>query len=232
MLGDIVVSYERMQEVEFSFFTLPDSGAFLTHAPRRLSEAFALLYPFQKEVWPALIFTIIITGPILYLMVAVPHWMLEKSKRKFQKPKTFFHMIYVREITRQSRLRIKRIILKDHYPQAKQKSTFGECVWFTCRIFLRQCKIETFFTSSIANARISFNFSHKFSARKQPFGSFLLNNPLAISNLRVEWFVFSTTHIAISTTIKRVAHWESSSSRVCCQSKQLSFACRTKLCLL
>lgn len=50
VFGDIVVSYERMQEVEFSFFTLPDSGGFLTHAPRRLSEAFALIYPFELEV--------------------------------------------------------------------------------------------------------------------------------------------------------------------------------------
>ncbi|KAG5678940.1 hypothetical protein PVAND_008559 [Polypedilum vanderplanki] len=81
VFGDTVVTYERMQEVEFSFFTLPDSGAFLTHAPRRLSEAFALVHPFQKEVWPALFLTLLISGPILYLMIAIPECTTYKLAR-------------------------------------------------------------------------------------------------------------------------------------------------------
>lgn len=142
MLGDIVVSYERMQEVEFSFFTLPDSGAFLTHAPRRRSEAFALVYPFQTEVWPVLIFTIIITGPILYFMIAIPQWVMERRQQKSRKflskqPKTFFDLIYIREITRRQRprIRVRKITFDD-----KNANSFGACVWYTCRIFLRQCE--------------------------------------------------------------------------------------------
>uniref|UniRef100_A0A182LT48 Uncharacterized protein n=1 Tax=Anopheles culicifacies TaxID=139723 RepID=A0A182LT48_9DIPT len=42
-LGDVAVTWERMKAVEFSFFTLADSAAFVTHAPRKLNEALALL---------------------------------------------------------------------------------------------------------------------------------------------------------------------------------------------
>jgi hypothetical protein len=147
-----------MQEVEFSFFTLPDSGAFLTHAPRRLPEAFALLYPFQMEVWPALIFTIIITGPILYLMIIIPQWLIDrrhKSKR-FHKPEIFFDMIYIREITRHPAMRRRRRRQRtDHenVPSRRKKNSFGSCVWFTCRIFLRQCK------SRNSNSSRNFHFT-------------------------------------------------------------------------
>lgn len=142
-----------MQEVDFSFFTLPDSGAFLTHAPRRLSEAFALVYPFQMEVWPVVIFTIIATGPILYLMIAIPQWIINhKNVRKNQQPETFFSMIYIREITREATLRRirangvarkvrRRRMVGDEVVEGKKDSNlFANCVWFTCRIFLRQCK--------------------------------------------------------------------------------------------
>lgn len=49
-LGDVTLTLERRKLVEFSFITLADSGAFLTHAPGRLNEAFALIQPFQSEV--------------------------------------------------------------------------------------------------------------------------------------------------------------------------------------
>lgn len=147
MFGDVVVSYERMQEVEFSFFTLPDSGAFLTHAPKRLSEAFALVYPFQMEVWPVVIFTFIVTGPILYLMIAIPQWIVERknARKRLQQPETFFSLIYIREITREATLRRRvnrtRKSRTDEIVEGKKDSNlFANCVWFTCRIFLRQCK--------------------------------------------------------------------------------------------
>ena len=146
MFGDIVVTYERMQEVEFSFFTLPDSGAFLTHAPRRLSEAFALVYPFQMEVWPALIFTIIITGPILYFMIIIPEWMRSKSRKGklLEHPaKSFYNMIYIKEITRLPASNLKRHVTNTNAAENdRQVSTEGllaRCVWFKCQIFLRQC---------------------------------------------------------------------------------------------
>lgn len=147
MFGDVVVSYERMQEVEFSFFTLPDSGAFLTHAPKRLSEAFALVYPFQMEVWPVVIFTFIVTGPILYLMIAIPQWIIERknARKRLQQPETFFSMIYIREITREATLRrrvnrIRNPRTEEIVEGKKDSNLFANCVWFTCRIFLRQCK--------------------------------------------------------------------------------------------
>lgn len=49
-IGDMGVTYERSGAAEFSFMTLADSGAFVTHAPSRLNEALALLRPFQWQV--------------------------------------------------------------------------------------------------------------------------------------------------------------------------------------
>ncbi|XP_070490058.1 ionotropic receptor 40a-like [Chironomus tepperi] len=147
VFGDIVVTYERMQEVEFSFFTLPDSGAFLTHAPRRLSEAFALVYPFQMEVWPALIFTIIITGPILYFMIIIPEWIRNKRRKGklLEHPaKLFYNMIYIKEITKHpARKHVMRTTAAAADPidddrQVNSEGLLARCVWFTCQIFLRQ----------------------------------------------------------------------------------------------
>lgn len=142
-----------MQEVEFSFFTLPDSGAFLTHAPRRLSEAFALIYPFQMEVWPALIFTIIITGPILYLMIFVPEWLKNrtKSRRSEHPTKPFYSMIYIKEITRfPARIHMQRTaaVIASTAETGRHVNMDGllsRCVWFTCQIFLRQCSYHSYY---------------------------------------------------------------------------------------
>ncbi|CAH1164647.1 unnamed protein product [Phaedon cochleariae] len=49
VLGDVGLTYERSNFVEFSFITLADSGAFVTHAPSGLNEALALLRPFQWQ---------------------------------------------------------------------------------------------------------------------------------------------------------------------------------------
>lgn len=137
LFGDVVVTYERMQEVEFSFFTLPDSGAFLTHAKRRLSEAFALVYPFQAEVWPLLIFTIIAVGPILYLMILFPEWMEKRKPRERKHLKSFHKMVYIREICRNRRKTIKGE--KERSRRLNNDGLLSRCVWFTCHIFLRQC---------------------------------------------------------------------------------------------
>jgi hypothetical protein len=49
-LGDAAVTYERTQDLDFSFFTVADSVAFITHSPRPLSEAWALVRPFDWQV--------------------------------------------------------------------------------------------------------------------------------------------------------------------------------------
>ncbi|XP_041976503.1 ionotropic receptor 40a [Aricia agestis] len=71
-LGDVTVTWERLQAVEFSFLTLADSGAFLTHAPDKLSETIAVIRPFRWEVWPFLCFTLLVSGPALWLVIAAP----------------------------------------------------------------------------------------------------------------------------------------------------------------
>lgn len=49
-MGDVALTWERSNVVEFSFLTLADSGAFVTHAPNTLNEAFALVRPFHWKV--------------------------------------------------------------------------------------------------------------------------------------------------------------------------------------
>ncbi|KAM3961922.1 LOW QUALITY PROTEIN: ionotropic receptor 40a [Aphomia sociella] len=71
-VGDVTMTWERLQAVEFSFLTLADSGAFLTHAPAKLSETLAIIRPFQWEVWPLVCATILVTGPALWVVIAAP----------------------------------------------------------------------------------------------------------------------------------------------------------------
>ncbi|XP_073998875.1 ionotropic receptor 40a isoform X2 [Rhodnius prolixus] len=68
-IGDLTVTYERSLAVEFSFLTLTDSEVFLTHSPGRLNEALALIRPFQWQVWPAVVTTVLLAGPLLYALV-------------------------------------------------------------------------------------------------------------------------------------------------------------------
>lgn len=49
-IGDLTVTYDRSLSVEFSFLTLADNEAFITHAPGKLNEAFALVRPFHWQV--------------------------------------------------------------------------------------------------------------------------------------------------------------------------------------
>jgi hypothetical protein len=72
-IGDVALSHERSNYVEFSFITLADSGAFITHAPSKLNEALALLRPFQWQVWPAIGVTFVVVGPVLYAIIALPN---------------------------------------------------------------------------------------------------------------------------------------------------------------
>ncbi|KAK5647663.1 hypothetical protein RI129_002555 [Pyrocoelia pectoralis] len=72
-IGDVTLTVERLSVVEFSFLTLADSVAFVTHAPSRLNEALALVRPFHWQVWPAVVATLIVSGPILYILIALPN---------------------------------------------------------------------------------------------------------------------------------------------------------------
>ncbi|KAI5748510.1 hypothetical protein M8J77_026280 [Diaphorina citri] len=68
-MGDLTLTHERYQAVEFTFFTLADSEAFLTHAPGTLNEALALIRPFHWKVWPPLILSAVVAGPVLYMII-------------------------------------------------------------------------------------------------------------------------------------------------------------------
>ncbi|XP_050434978.1 ionotropic receptor 40a-like [Adelges cooleyi] len=68
-VGDLSITYERNLVVDFSFLTLVDNEAFLTHAPGRLNEAFSLIRPFHWSVWPLLLVTVVLAGPILFLLI-------------------------------------------------------------------------------------------------------------------------------------------------------------------
>nr|AXF48845.1 ionotropic receptor IR14 [Lobesia botrana] len=82
-LGDVSMTWEGLQAVEFSFLTLADSGAFLTHAPAKLSETLAIIRPFQWEVWPLVCATLLITGPALWAVIAAPS-LWQKGRKKQQ----------------------------------------------------------------------------------------------------------------------------------------------------
>uniref|UniRef100_A0A1B0BH11 Ionotropic glutamate receptor C-terminal domain-containing protein n=1 Tax=Glossina palpalis gambiensis TaxID=67801 RepID=A0A1B0BH11_9MUSC len=138
-LGDVSLSWERRKVIEYSFFTLADSGAFATHAPRRLNEALAILRPFKADVWPYLILTIIFSGPVFYFIIAIPFkWQAENDINKQHK----FYMTYIREITH-----IEGSI--DGNRQGTQKpdaeipkNLFDKCLWFTVQLFLKQAVVN------------------------------------------------------------------------------------------
>lgn len=91
-IGDLTVTYERSQGVEFSFLTLVDSELFVTHEPERLNEALALIRPFHWIVWPALLLTLLISGPVLYLFTSAAY---TKSKKTIVKHESFGDCIWI-----------------------------------------------------------------------------------------------------------------------------------------
>ncbi|XP_075150149.1 ionotropic receptor 40a [Haematobia irritans] len=146
-LGDVSLSWERRKAIEFSFFTLADSGAFATHAPRLLNEALAIMRPFKANVWPYLILTIIVSGPVFYFIIYMPfRWQegFSESRKKNLKLQKF-HMTYIKEITPMA-MKMKERITEGEGRVRKQQedknelpeNLFNRCIWFTLQIFLRQ----------------------------------------------------------------------------------------------
>ncbi|XP_043949810.1 ionotropic receptor 40a [Drosophila biarmipes] len=143
-LGDVGLGLERRKAVEFSFFTLADSGAFATHAPRRLNEAFAIMRPFKPDIWPYLILTILFSGPIFYCIIAMPYiW-----RRRCVYPdiehfgKQMSSTSYIKEITPR-KLMLKPMMI----PSAQQMpfQLFDKCIWFALRLFLKQSCQELYY---------------------------------------------------------------------------------------
>ncbi|XP_030377210.1 ionotropic receptor 40a [Scaptodrosophila lebanonensis] len=139
-LGDVGLSWERRKATEFSFFTLADSGAFATHAPRRLNEAFAIMRPFKMDIWPYLILTIVFSGPIFYGIIAIPY----KWRRREQPPAQMdvermgelgVYLAYIKEITPCTVAKKRQP--PTELPQMPQQ-LFERCIWFILRLFLKQ----------------------------------------------------------------------------------------------
>uniref|UniRef100_A0A1I8N7D3 Ionotropic glutamate receptor C-terminal domain-containing protein n=2 Tax=Musca domestica TaxID=7370 RepID=A0A1I8N7D3_MUSDO len=147
-LGDVSLSWERRKAIEFSFFTLADSGAFATHAPRRLNEALAILRPFKADVWPYLILTVIVSGPVFYFIIYIPfRWQADFRERQMKKKikRTAFHMVYIQEITRMDNRVARRFAKAEGLSRRSQKAEdelpdnlFNKCIWFTVQLFLKQ----------------------------------------------------------------------------------------------
>ncbi|CAK1603862.1 unnamed protein product [Parnassius mnemosyne] len=99
-IGDVTITWERLQAVEFSFVTLADSGAFLTHAPAKLSETLAIIRPFRWEVWPLVCATLIVTGPALWFVIAAPSFWQNRHQdqlRLFSKCCWFTTTLFLRQ---------------------------------------------------------------------------------------------------------------------------------------
>ena len=154
-MGDVSLSWERRKAIEFSFFTLADSGAFATHAPRRLNEALAIMRPFKADVWPYLILTIIVSGPFFYLIIATPyrwHRSVNRGPGKKLIKHGPYYMAYIKEITRmdtqfQRRLaKMESDVEEGNVCQAElPPNLFNRCIWFTVQLFLKQCKFFNYF---------------------------------------------------------------------------------------
>lgn len=154
-MGDVTITWERSKAFEFSFFTLADSGAFVTHAPKRLNEALVLVRPFRWEVWPLLLFTIVISGPAFYLIIAVPFWWQKENNVPYNRFVQIRHHD-LKKVQDKAKVKIRnyKYIMEMSYgyknlphQMKKQKvkhllpeNLLGKCVWFTLTLFLKQCK--------------------------------------------------------------------------------------------
>lgn len=137
-LGDIAISLERTQAVEFSFFTLADSGTFVTHIPQRLNEAFALIRPFHYTVWPPLLLTVLLSGPILFLLVYLPHRYFPRRPRLSDDDVTVpqFSLVLIDEM--RYGLRANHLCPPQRDDTELPRNFFSKCLWFSYHLFLKQ----------------------------------------------------------------------------------------------
>lgn len=169
LLGDVTLTWERRRDAaEFSFFTLADSGAFATHAPKRLNEAWILVRPFRWEVWPLLVGTILVSGPAFWVIIAVPfRWTAAAEvppspaptdgrrcwwRASAEPPKRDPLFNYVAEMSYGRRNGVAHTDYKQRrWPLTTVTETvrpvfpenlLWKCVWFSIALFLKQCTIS------------------------------------------------------------------------------------------
>lgn len=163
LLGDVTITWERRRDAaEFSFFTLADSGAFATHAPKRLNEAWILVRPFRWEVWPLLVGTILLSGPAFWVIIAVPfRWTVTPPAERPNPPKRRgWWRASARPPTRDPRFNyvaemgygLSNGVVCNRGRQRRWPATvrpagqlkcpenlLWKCVWFSIALFLKQC---------------------------------------------------------------------------------------------
>lgn len=163
LLGDVTITWERRRDAaEFSFFTLADSGAFATHAPKRLNEAWILVRPFRWEVWPLLVATILLSGPAFWVIIAVPfRWTVTPPAERPNPPKRRgWWRASARPPTRDPRFNyvaemgygLSNGVVCNRGRQRRWPATvrpagqlkcpenlLWKCVWFSIALFLKQC---------------------------------------------------------------------------------------------
>nr|CAD7393006.1 unnamed protein product [Timema cristinae] len=120
-LGDVTITYERNRVVEFSFLTLADSGAFVTKAPGRLNEALALVRPFQWQVWPPIITTLLLSGPIMFMVMEAPSLWRPRKRHALPRWDLFWSCIWFnttiflrqtgREVSKSHKVRLLTVLL-------------------------------------------------------------------------------------------------------------------------
>lgn len=198
-LGDVAVTWERMQAVEFSFFTLADSAAFVTHAPRKLSEALALVRPFQVAVWPLVLLTIMMSGPILYMIIAMPYrledWargtMARRRRFKVQRGSAFYHMQYIQEMNYGTLPGGAEIAGTPRHP------SLDRCIWYTINVYLRQCEGSIGLALKGLLIKVNCSGDHSVQRSRLPI---LLNSFVAMCDLRTWGRVLGSAYVSIGKT--------------------------------
>ncbi|XP_046401562.1 ionotropic receptor 40a [Ischnura elegans] len=120
-LGDVTITYERLQIVDFSSPTLGDCGTFATHSPRLLNEALALVRPFHWQVWLPVTATALLSGPVLFTVIVTPSAWRRKQRSKIKASKLLQDCIWfsvgmflkqsVKEPSRMHKARLLMILL-------------------------------------------------------------------------------------------------------------------------
>lgn len=119
---------------------MADSGAFATHAPKRLNEALALIRPFKNNVWPILILTVLLSGPAFYLVIAIPYfWRRTRGvEESYEENSSLIHTKYLNEITLTRKEKNNSVQCIDRR-QILPEKLFERCIWFSLTLFLKQC---------------------------------------------------------------------------------------------
>jgi hypothetical protein len=96
--------------------------------------------PFRYEVWPPVIMTILLSGPVLYLIISIPIWWRRRIESREIIASTFY-MEYIQEMNYGVR---NVAALNNFAPAGDDVRLLNKCIWFTMNVYLRQCEYYRF----------------------------------------------------------------------------------------